>query len=939
MTPPFTVSLGAATTDRDVAGGKGAALGRMVAAALPVPTGFVVTTAAYRRFVVVANLAPVIAETVAEVDAADSEALEAAAATIRAAFEAAAVPEDVAEEIVAAYHEFDDGGGRVAQGDLQRADGMETAVAVRSSATAEDLPGLSFAGQHQTLLNVRGEAAAVAAVRLCWASLWSARAIGYRRRMGVDDEGVAMAVVVQRLVPAEVAGVLFTVDPAGGDRERLVVNASYGLGEAIVGGEVTPDAYVLSRARLVVKDVTIGAKVRAVVSESDAAATAYGMGGVRRIGVDPARAAVRALDDGSLKKLGELGLRVEALFNDVPQDIEWAFHQGRFWLLQARPITGLPEAGGAEIESSAWESPILGAAWIRRQVVEHMPEPLSPLFAELYLRHGLERSMDVWMEEFGLDPRLIDRLVKRPIFDTINGFAYMRVDIEVGLGIVPTAISIYVRALPKLLRRGIAQWRDEAVPNYHATIARWRAIDTDTAPDATLLKGVRALSEADAAYWFAASMPIGMAKISDGLLARALGWVRGGEPISGAAMLRGFDSPALDAQASLEEVARRISADETLATRLLDAPADRLGQELKDAEGDAAESARTQLAAHFERHGHSFYSLDFAAPTQVEEPLPVYLGLQELIAHPERDVRSLQREHAAARDRLAAEAVQRVGPLRRPLFRRILRWAQRSTPMREEALFHVAAAWPVLRRLALDMGHRLVAAGTLEEADDVFYLEPAEIEVAVAVIEAGTKRMDLRAVARERRDERRAQAGLSPPAMVPEDYRFHIGPFSLSLFETQQRNVEEGAILRGFAISPGRVTAPASLIRNRADFARMRPGTILVCPTTTPAWTPLFARASGLVTDIGGVLAHGSIVAREYGIPAVMGVGAATERIRHGQLIIVDGTAGTVEILDDAASTVEIGRRNFNRRPIRGADSTPYGDTPAVFVKAEDRWS
>jgi len=231
MTPPFTVSLGAATTDRDVAGGKGAALGRMVAAALPVPTGFVVTTAAYRRFVVVANLAPVIAETVAEVDAADSEALEAAAATIRAAFEAAAVPEDVAEEIVAAYHEFDDGGGRVAQGDLQRADGMETAVAVRSSATAEDLPGLSFAGQHQTLLNVRGEAAAVAAVRLCWASLWSARAIGYRRRMGVDDEGVAMAVVVQRLVPAEVAGVLFTVDPAGGDRERLVVNAIYGLGD------------------------------------------------------------------------------------------------------------------------------------------------------------------------------------------------------------------------------------------------------------------------------------------------------------------------------------------------------------------------------------------------------------------------------------------------------------------------------------------------------------------------------------------------------------------------------------------------------------------------------------------------------------------------------------------------------------------------------------
>ena len=226
----------------------------------------------------------------------------------------------------------------------------------------------------------------------------------------------------------------------------------------------------------------------------------------------------------------------------------------------------------------------------------------------------------------------------------------------------------------------------------------------------------------------------------------------------------------------------------------------------------------------------------------------------------------------------------------------MLGWARRYAPYREEALFYVGAAWPTLRRLALELGRRLTEAGALERPDDVFYLHSAELEAASDARAAGRGRPDLARLARDRRDLREARKRLTPPPAVPPAYQFKIGPIDLSARESVRRNTADDAVLRGFAVSPGRVTAPASVILSPADFGAMQPGTVLVCPTTTPAWTPLFSQARALVTDIGGVLAHGSIVAREYGIPAVMGTGIATQRIKSGQQITVDGDAGTVTL-------------------------------------------
>jgi pyruvate,water dikinase len=365
------------------------------------------------------------------------------------------------------------------------------------------------------------------------------------------------------------------------------------------------------------------------------------------------------------------------------------------------------------------------------------------------------------------------------------------------------------------------------------------------------------------------------------------------ESVSSGQLLRGFPSKTFEAQVALEEVARQISDHAELRERVLASPAGDVPRILgQDPVGGAALEA---LDEYLTDYGHQIYTLDFSEPTQAEDPLPVFVGLQALVEDQERDARAMQAAFAEERDKLAETAAQRFGPIRRPIFRKVLAWAQRFTPHREDAIYYVGAGWPALRRLALELGRRLAEAGCLESSDDVFYLRSDELREAIVSRVAGETRDDLKQLARERRSLRTARMSLQPPATVPIDFRYKIGPISMAAFEPK-KNIALGNTLEGFAVSPGRVTAPASVILSPADFEHMRPHTILVCPTTTPAWTPLFAQARGLVTDIGGVLAHGSIVAREYGIPAVMGTTVATERIRSGQSLTVDGSAGTVEI-------------------------------------------
>jgi pyruvate,water dikinase len=908
--PRLTLPLGSAEADLASAGGKAASLARLVEAGLPVPDGFIVGTDAYRSFVQANDLQAIIDAAVSEIDGRDPKRLDQASEAIRIAFAQATMPQDIAAAIAAAY---------------ARLAGESSSVAVRSSATAEDLPDLSFAGQQETYLNIRGESAVLAAVQRCWASLWTPRAIGYRAQHAVPTDGVAMAVVVQGLIPAESAGILFTANPITGDRDQAVINASWGLGEAIVGGLVTPDTVIVNK-----KDGSVVSRETA----NKAVMTVRTTTGSAEQEVPPELRERAVLDDAAAAELVSLAGRIETHFGQA-MDIEWAFASGRFYILQARPITALPEPSASPPPTVAvpdtveWIPPIEGSAWLRRQVVEHMPEPLSPLFAELYLERGLEHSMHEVMDIMGMPQDVLQRFFDPPMFNTVNGFAYMRADFKLNIRSFGLIFAIYLKVLPRLLRVAIPYWRDEQLPAYQEKIERWKRLDLPEAEDAQLLEGLLELADADAVYWFAANFPLALSKVTDGLLGWVLRSVKPARnaqdttldyPLSSGPLLRGYPSKTLDAQIALEAVARMIGEDEPLRARLLDGPARELMRRL-----EASPSGGPALAAlqdYLALYGHQIYNLDFVVPTQAEDPLPVLIGLHALLAHPERDAVAMQRDFAEAREETAAAILLRLGPIRRPIFRKTLAWAQRFTPYREDALYYVGAAWPTLRGLALELGGRMVAAGLLAQPDDVFYLRSADLRQAIAeraagtvgtngiadtagiagtassASTAGTDRGQLSAEASKQRALRNERLGLQPPPTVPENYRMKIGPFDLSSSLQPKENRSDGEAIEGYAVSPGRVTAPASVILSPADFEKMRPDTILVCPTTTPAWTPLFAQARGLVTDIGGVLAHGSIVAREYGIPAVMGTTVATTRIRDGQMITVDGTAGTVVIVE-----------------------------------------
>ena len=451
----MVLPLASGAAPLELAGGKGQSLAALAAAGLPVPAGFVLATKAYRNFVAANDLQPSIQTFVAAVNHQQPASIELASTNIQSLFEAASPPTQLADSIAEAYADLGNNG---------------PAVAVRSSATAEDLPGLSFAGLHDSYLNVRGEVALLSAVCRCWASLWTARAIGYRHRMGIDQGELAMAVIVQIMVPADVSGILFTANPATGDRSELIINAGYGLSETIVGGHVTPDTYVLDRQSFKTKKAIIGAKQVMSVSAADQGTDTRPVPDFKRDEL--------SLPNALLEELASLSLKVEQCCGGLPQDIEWATADSRCWLLQSRPITNLPPP---PLQDVRWDPPTKGAKLIRRQVVENMPDPLSPLFEELYLLEGLDQSIDQMMADFGM-PFDVEDFMKRPFFATVNGYAYMRYDIRFTwrlLSVVPKVVYWYATSARQTFRKLIPRWRDEGLPAYLAIVDRYKAVDAN----------------------------------------------------------------------------------------------------------------------------------------------------------------------------------------------------------------------------------------------------------------------------------------------------------------------------------------------------------------------------------------------------------------------------------------------------------------------------
>jgi len=860
------------------AGGKAVGLAGLIQAGLPVPPGFVLTTDAYSAFVDDNNLEPAIQELAALPSDASPEDYEHASALIRTLFSKGAMPSGIETDLKDAY---------------ERLGGGNTAVSVRSSATAEDLASASFAGQQETYLNVRGGKALAEAVINCWASLWTARAMAYRAREGVLPDQVRLAVVVQQMVEAEAAGVMFTANPANGRRDQTVISAAWGLGEAVVSGAVTTD------------DLTVDTATGRVLSRQTAdkeVMTVLTQNGTAEQKVAEARRRAPVLDDAAAAQLASYGTKIAEYFG-APQDIEWAQADGRFFLLQSRPITALPEPS-ADVPRE-WPLPYPKGLYFRASIVEQMPDPLSPLFADL-IDGSVSRSISALMNDALGGTPLREGDVR---FPTVNGYAYYYYRTWPMLRMTGRTVTAMGALFSGKAHMGIAGWRDYSHPRYERIIKDWSVKPPTELSGAQLLEGVQALLDAGTVYYTAVQSIIPLADMSE-LSFRAFykSVRRDGDPPAQDFLL-GFDSEPIQAEKSLYDLAGWARSDPSLVAALVERPTAELAGCLRTGSAPAGvddalwQEWRFTFQEHLARYGHAVYNLDFASPVPADDPSAQLETVKFYLRGHGTDPHERQRQLTERRESLTREVSGRLGPRRRALFFRLLKWAQETAPVREDALADVGLAWPLLRRMLLELGRRLVTSGVLAAADDVFWLRFPELRSAVefglaeadgGVALAGTSRPVRAAAVEERRMLWRGQAKAAAPQMLPQKAWMEKA-FGSMMPAGPQR--QPGDVIKGAGASSGKVTAPARVLRGPEDFGLMQPGEVLVARMTTPAWTPLFAMASAVVTDVGGPLSHSSIVAREYGIPAVLGTGVATQRLAGGQKVTVDGDAGTVALV------------------------------------------
>ncbi|MEV7569145.1 PEP/pyruvate-binding domain-containing protein [Streptomyces tanashiensis] len=852
----YVLSLDAANATLETAGGKGAALSELARGGLPVPGGFHVTTAAYREFVTATGVADRIRAELTAASGPDSvpDTGADAGARIRALFEEGPLPSAVEQAVSKAYAELGDGA---------------RTVAVRSSATAEDLPDLSFAGQQDTYLNITGESALLEAVRRCWASLWTDRALAYRARAGIAHEDVSLAVVVQELVAADAAGVMFTVDPLGGRADRLVVNAAWGLGEAVVSGLVTPDTLVVDRATLAVVEERIAAKEVMTVPTVEGTAEQPVPANLREAAV---------LTTAEAGELARLGLAVEELYGE-PRDVEWAREAGAFHILQARPITTV-----AAPRPEVWnDSTGTDSLWTSANLGEAVPDVMTP-------------ATWSFVKAFMGDVMVGASLAGRPMYGNIGGRFYMNLSVtatlaaafgqgrkfaranELVFGRLPDGVTI-----PLLPASRLRVWRD-TLGEAFAVMSRIRANGKqlpaflEEAPERCEELRARvaaAANEGDlSALWEAEIAP----------------YFRRCCHMLQAATRQGGDT-LVKVRGSLESLVGEQDADLMTTGLGDDGQLVSMGPLLaleRLAGGETDRDTYTRTYGH--RGPHEF---EVSLPRPAENAEWIDRQLAALGTVEEDAALRLARQataRAAAWDRLAAAHPRRVAGLRAE----VDGWAA-SARLREAARTEVARVFWLLRMFVLRAGE-VSGAG-----EDLFFLSREEILTVL-----GGDRTPLAAVPARRAAYEGYRALPTYPTLIRGEFdpqTWAADPNRRAdLFDAQDTTPAADTVA-GSPASGGVVEGTARVVATVEEGEVIRPGEILVTTVTNIGWTPLFTRISAIVTDVGANLSHASIVARELGIPAVVGCGNATTRIRTGDRIRVDGGRGTVDVLEPAEAT------------------------------------
>jgi rifampicin phosphotransferase len=874
---PLTIPLDRLKSeDAPSVGGKGAHLGALLAGGLPVPAGFCVTTEAYRQFAgSCRGLAP-LCDLLATLGHGNCDEARRLGGEIRQRLADWPLPPSVEEAIVAAWRKL----------------GESRAYAVRSSATAEDQPDASFAGQAETFLNIRGREAVLRSVRACWLSFFADRAIFYRMHNRVDPAIAEMAVVVQELITPEVSGVLFTADPVSGGTGRIVIEATYGLGQSLVSGEVSPDRFVLSRPELQVIECRVGSKATEVVPDGSTC--------IRRA-VDSRRATAACMNASLARQLGLLALEAERLLGG-PQDLEWAVSGGRIFLLQSRSITSLPRP-----------RPCGQSIWSNMNSWEVLPGALTPMSWSVS-RFQLHCLFAPLLEILGID------IEQQPIFGLIAGRAYANLNtLARVLRTVPGLDRLdFVEALGgqqgellnELIRQEAAGDRRSAIRDAVRCLrfAIWAVAHGADQQSGRVLADFRCSLDKRTAAGLAAMSETELLRHLDGLLALL---ERYGPDAAGSVTVamvfvrlyfnfvkgRTKDASGTIANRMLRGLSGLASADAGVELGRLAAWArnqPRLPSILENSPDVAAlpaSFAETASGAEFlarwhefmKRHGHhAFGEMDVHNPRWSESPAQVLDILRGYLSGQAGDPEESQRRLVRQRRALASEfRRQFCNPLQGELFDFLFRKARMGIALRENVRNEIVRLLAAVRSTLRELGERFTRRGLLAAADDIFFVELSELRSLASGVELGGK-------IAARKTLFACQQKMSPPPVVMGD------------FDPRKSIPHEGCpstrMLHGLAASTGVAVGRARVMLD-PQHGQLLPGEILVAPYTDPGWTLFFRTAAGIVMDVGGILSHGSIVAREYGIPAVVNVGSATRLITSGQVVRVDGDRGLVTVL------------------------------------------
>ena len=855
-------------------GGKGAALGELSRIdGVPVPAGFCVTTDAFRRVLAAAPSLDGRLDRLSRLKPDDREAIGALSAEVRQIIEGIALPDELVASIAAALATH----------------GEHVAYAVRSSATAEDLPTASFAGQQDTYLNVVGLAAVLRHVSRCWASLFTERAVTYRLQNGFDQHKVHMAVVVQRMVFPQAAGILFTADPITSNRRVASVEAGFGLGEALVSGLVNADVYKVRDGEIVEK--AIAAKQRAI--------HALPSGGTEVQAIDPELQKQPALTDEQVVHLVELGRRIEAHFGR-PQDIEWCLSEGGFQIVQSRPITTLfpvPDVGDDEnhvyvsvghpqMMTDAMKP--LGLSMWRLTTRRPMLEAAGRLFVDVTRELSSPTRRAALVKVMGQgDPLTGDALqsvIDRGDFvptvpDEAPGDA--SASAPRGGSVSPTAP---IETDPAIVA-GLIERSQESIA------ALKQDIGTKTGPE--LLDFIRAdIGELQRILFDPRSTQVFMTAMD------ATAWLNehmqtwlGETNVADTLTQSVPDNVTSEMGLALLDVADVIRPHPDVVAFLAKAADDSFLAELPALAG--GREAQEAIRAFLDKYGmRCAGEIDITRPRWSEQPamlLPTILGNVKNFepgAGGKRFERGRLEAVAKERELLARLRLLPDGEQKADETKRKIDRVRTFIGYREYPKYGMISRYFVYKLALLKEAERLVAAGVIGEKEDIFYLSFQELGAVVR-----TQRADAELI-RQRREAFRSYQSLTPPRVLTSDGEAVSGSYRRS-------GLPDGALV-GLAVSSGTVEGRARVV---VDMARadLEADDVLVTAYTDPSWTPLFVTIKGLVTEVGGLMTHGAVVAREYGLPAVVGVEHATRLIRDGQRIRVNGTDGFIEILDEQA--------------------------------------